>query len=263
MPKSVTFTGITIVGSGFYTDRRDPRRTHATLTRTEHRSPSSDKIRRCPPAPRLPFASTPASAASCMPSGTSSPKPEKSRRRGEGPVPEHRRSDHFGFRTPPHMIEAVERAMRDGDNGYAPSVGILPAREAVAAECLQRGMPMSADRVVITGGHIRRDRAGADGDGGPGRRGADPGAHLSPLYRGAREDWRPRGVLPDRSRETAGSPTSITSAAWSHPRRGRWSSSIRTTRPARPIPTERPARPRRSRGAAQLPAARGRGLRAT
>ncbi len=58
----------------------------------------------------------------------------------------------FGFRTPPHMIAAVERAMRDGHNGYAPSVGILPAREAVAAECAQRGMPLSADRVVITSG---------------------------------------------------------------------------------------------------------------
>ena len=58
----------------------------------------------------------------------------------------------FGFRTPPHMIEAVERAMRDGENGYAPSVGILAAREAVAAECVQRGMPMSADRVVVTAG---------------------------------------------------------------------------------------------------------------
>src|SRR6476660_10119098 len=52
----------------------------------------------------------------------------------------------FGFRTPPHMIEAVERAMRDGDNGYAPSVGILKAREAVAAECIQRGLTMSAER---------------------------------------------------------------------------------------------------------------------
>jgi alanine-synthesizing transaminase len=58
----------------------------------------------------------------------------------------------FGFRTPPHMIEAVERAMRDGDNGYAPSVGILKAREAVAAECIQRGMPMHPDRVVVTSG---------------------------------------------------------------------------------------------------------------
>lgn len=58
----------------------------------------------------------------------------------------------FGFRTPPHMIEAVERAMREGHNGYAPSAGILPAREAVAAECQNRGMPVSADRVVISSG---------------------------------------------------------------------------------------------------------------
>ena len=58
----------------------------------------------------------------------------------------------FGFRTPQHMVEAVERAVRDGHNGYAPSVGIRSAREAVAAECVARGMPMSADRVVITSG---------------------------------------------------------------------------------------------------------------
>ena len=58
----------------------------------------------------------------------------------------------FGFRTPPHLIEAVERAMREGHNGYAPSVGILPAREAVTSECVRRGMPMSPDRVVITSG---------------------------------------------------------------------------------------------------------------
>jgi len=58
----------------------------------------------------------------------------------------------FGFRTPPHMIDAVERAMRDGDNGYAPSTGILTAREAVAAECIQRGMPMDPERVVLTSG---------------------------------------------------------------------------------------------------------------
>ena len=58
----------------------------------------------------------------------------------------------FGFETPPHMIEAVERAMRDGHNGYAPSVGILPAREAVAGELSRRGMPVTPDRVVITSG---------------------------------------------------------------------------------------------------------------
>ena len=58
----------------------------------------------------------------------------------------------FGFKTPPHLIEAVDRAMRDGFNGYAPSAGILPAREAVAAECVARGMAMTPDRVVITSG---------------------------------------------------------------------------------------------------------------
>lgn len=58
----------------------------------------------------------------------------------------------FGFRTPPHLVDAVERALRDGHNGYAPSVGIPAAREAVAAECVQRGMPLSPDRVVITSG---------------------------------------------------------------------------------------------------------------
>jgi alanine-synthesizing transaminase len=58
----------------------------------------------------------------------------------------------FGFKTPPHLIEAVERAIRDGHNGYAPSVGIPAAREAVAAECHRRGMPLEADRVVVTAG---------------------------------------------------------------------------------------------------------------
>jgi alanine-synthesizing transaminase len=58
----------------------------------------------------------------------------------------------FGFTTPPHLIEAVERAMRDGHNGYTPSVGITPAREAVAAEYEQRGMPVGVDRIILTSG---------------------------------------------------------------------------------------------------------------
>src|SRR5687768_13936941 len=58
----------------------------------------------------------------------------------------------FGFSTPRHLIEAVERAMRDGHNGYVASAGIAPAREAVAAEYTRRGMPVDADRVVITQG---------------------------------------------------------------------------------------------------------------
>jgi alanine-synthesizing transaminase len=58
----------------------------------------------------------------------------------------------FGFKTPPHLIEAVERAMRDGHNGYVPSAGIEPARAAVAQEYTRRGMPVPADRVVVTQG---------------------------------------------------------------------------------------------------------------
>lgn len=58
----------------------------------------------------------------------------------------------FGFRTPPHLIAAVEKAMRDGHNGYTASVGVEPAREAVAREFTSRGMPLSADRTLITSG---------------------------------------------------------------------------------------------------------------
>src|SRR5919106_2609599 len=55
----------------------------------------------------------------------------------------------FGFRTPPHLIEAVERALRNGHNGYAPSVGIAPARESVAAECARLGHPLHPHLLVI------------------------------------------------------------------------------------------------------------------
>lgn len=58
----------------------------------------------------------------------------------------------FGFHTPPHLIEAVDRAMRDGHNGYTASMGITSAREAVAAEYESRGMPVGVDRVLLTAG---------------------------------------------------------------------------------------------------------------
>lgn len=58
----------------------------------------------------------------------------------------------FGFQTPPHLIEAVDRAMRDGHNGYVPSAGIVAAREAVAGDYAGRGVPIPADRVLITTG---------------------------------------------------------------------------------------------------------------
>jgi alanine-synthesizing transaminase len=58
----------------------------------------------------------------------------------------------FGFVTPPHLVEAATRAMRDGHNGYTASAGIEPARFAVAAEYTNRGMPVTPDRVVLTAG---------------------------------------------------------------------------------------------------------------
>jgi aspartate/methionine/tyrosine aminotransferase len=58
----------------------------------------------------------------------------------------------FGFLTPPHLIEAVVKAMRDGHNGYTPSPGIASARDAAAADFLSRGVNVSADRVLITSG---------------------------------------------------------------------------------------------------------------
>ena len=58
----------------------------------------------------------------------------------------------FGFTTPQPMIEAVERAMREGHNGYGPSIGWVEAREAVAEEYTSRGFPVTPDRVCITAG---------------------------------------------------------------------------------------------------------------
>src|SRR6186713_224644 len=58
----------------------------------------------------------------------------------------------FGFKTPSHIVEAAVTAMRDGHNGYLASAGILPAREAVAADYAQRGIAVSPDRVLITTG---------------------------------------------------------------------------------------------------------------
>jgi alanine-synthesizing transaminase len=58
----------------------------------------------------------------------------------------------FGFQPAPHLIEAVERALRAGENGYGPSAGIAPARAAIAAEYGRGGWPVSPDRVLVTSG---------------------------------------------------------------------------------------------------------------
>jgi alanine-synthesizing transaminase len=57
----------------------------------------------------------------------------------------------FDFRTPPHLIAAVEKAMRDGWNGYAPSLGIPEAVEAIRAEAERNGI-RNIQSVFLTAG---------------------------------------------------------------------------------------------------------------
>src|ERR1700736_388512 len=52
----------------------------------------------------------------------------------------------FDFQTPPHLIEAVYKAMREGKNGYAPSPGIPEALEAIRREAARKGITTVQDR---------------------------------------------------------------------------------------------------------------------
>lgn len=60
------------------------------------------------------------------------------------------------FPTPPHVVEAAIKALRDGHHGYTPSTGILPLREAIAADYGRRhGVDVSPDLVaVVPGGKV-------------------------------------------------------------------------------------------------------------
>src|ERR1700737_2984435 len=57
----------------------------------------------------------------------------------------------FDFQTPPHIIEAVYKAMRDGKNGYAPSPGIPQAVEAIRGEAVRKGITTVQDVFVTSG----------------------------------------------------------------------------------------------------------------
>src|ERR1700751_4750045 len=57
----------------------------------------------------------------------------------------------FDFQTPPHIIEAVYKAMRDGKNGYAPSPGIPEALEAIRGEAARKGISTVQDVFVTSG----------------------------------------------------------------------------------------------------------------
>ena len=57
------------------------------------------------------------------------------------------------FRTPEHIVDAAKQALTDGHHGYTPGNGILPLREAVAADIDKfRGVEVSPDQVVIVPG---------------------------------------------------------------------------------------------------------------
>jgi aspartate/methionine/tyrosine aminotransferase len=57
------------------------------------------------------------------------------------------------FSPPRHVLEAAEKAVRDGPHGYTTPIGILPLREAVAAHVTGRfEVPVSPDEVVIVPG---------------------------------------------------------------------------------------------------------------
>jgi alanine-synthesizing transaminase len=57
----------------------------------------------------------------------------------------------FDFQTPPHIIEAVHKAMRDGKNGYAPSEGVPQALEAIRGEAARKGITTVRDVFVTSG----------------------------------------------------------------------------------------------------------------
>ena len=57
----------------------------------------------------------------------------------------------FDFQTPPHLIEAVYKAMKDGKNGYAPSPGIKEALEAIRGEAERKGITSVQDVFVTSG----------------------------------------------------------------------------------------------------------------
>jgi len=57
------------------------------------------------------------------------------------------------FPTPPHIVEAAVKALRDGHHGYTPANGILALREAVAADMKRhRGVEVHPDKIVIVPG---------------------------------------------------------------------------------------------------------------
>jgi len=60
------------------------------------------------------------------------------------------------FQTPAHIVEAAIWALRDGHHGYTPATGILPLREAIAADLHRRlNVDVSPDLIMaVPGGKV-------------------------------------------------------------------------------------------------------------
>ncbi len=57
----------------------------------------------------------------------------------------------FDFETPPHMVAAIQKAIADNFNGYAPSSGIPEAIESIEREAKRKGIDNIQDIFVTTG----------------------------------------------------------------------------------------------------------------
>lgn len=58
----------------------------------------------------------------------------------------------YGFKTPPELIEAQAKALRDGHNGYAPSTGVPEVLVSIAEEAMSRGIQTTPGDIAITYG---------------------------------------------------------------------------------------------------------------
>ena len=57
-----------------------------------------------------------------------------------------------GLPTPKHMVDAYVKALRDGNNGYAPSYGLPELRAAIAQDERRKGWPASQDDIYVCHG---------------------------------------------------------------------------------------------------------------
>ena len=161
------------------------------------------------------------------------------------PVPPRR----HGPPTPQNIMDAAERAMRDGKTGYCPNAGILPLREALAAD-VERLAPARA-RPAERGhpaGRQARDRQVHPRAHEPGRRGALSQPGLPDLREPDRVPRRRRAAL--RLRRGCTRTSSSTSTPWSGKSRRAPACSSSTTCRTRPAPR---ARPQSSNGSPSSP----------